>query len=161
MVGALKAPKMTGIVRGCDVDCNNDDDVQLLRAIYLGLATEVDVHIGRIMSFLKETGQYDDTVIIFMADHGETMGDHHLWGKQNPYDVAYHIPMIIRDPLNPALHGTTVDAFTESVDFAPTVLDLVGQSVPAGMDGLSLRPFLEGGHPRGLARRSASGAGLR
>lgn len=149
MVGALKAPKMESIVRGCDgqIDSQNDDDVQMLRSIYFGLVTEVDTHVGRIIEFLKETGQYDDTVIILMADHGEALGDHHLWGKQNPYESAYHIPMIIRDPKNPAQHGTMVDAFTESVDFTPTVLDLVGQTVPAGMDGVSLKPFLEGAPP--------------
>jgi arylsulfatase A-like enzyme len=147
MVGALVSPKMENVVRGCDVNANNDDDVQLLRSIYLGLATEVDTHIGRIIDFLKETGQYGDTTIVLMADHGETLGDHHLWGKQNPYEGAYHIPLIIRDPQNPAQHGTMVDAFTESVDFTPTVLDLVGQAVPAGMDGVSLKPFLEGTSP--------------
>ncbi len=144
MGGALKTPAMESVVRGCEVDANNDDDdVQLLRSIYLGLATEVDTHIGRIIDFLKETGQYDDTIIVFMADHGETLGEHHLWGKQNPYEGAYHIPLIIRDPRNPAQHGLSVEAFTESVDFTPTVLDLVGQAVPAGMDGVSLKPFLE------------------
>ncbi|OUS07304.1 phosphonate monoester hydrolase [Rhodobacterales bacterium 52_120_T64] len=147
MAGALKAPKMESVVRGCVVDAENDDDVQMLRSIYLGLATEVDTHIGRIIDFLKETGQYDDTIIVLMADHGESLGDHHLWGKQNPYEGAYHIPLIIRDPQNPAQHGTVVDAFTESVDFTPTVLDLVGQAVPAGMDGVSLKPFLEGTPP--------------
>ncbi len=147
MVGALNAPKMQNVVRGCEVDATNDADVQVLRSVYLGLATEVDTHIGRIIDFLKETGQYDDTVIVLMADHGETLGDHHLWGKQNPYEGAYHIPLIIRDPHNPAQHGTVVDAFTESVDFTPTVLDMVGQAVPAGMDGVSLKPFLEGTPP--------------
>lgn len=149
MVGALKAPKMESIVRGCDgqVDSKNDDDVQLLRSIYFGLATEVDTHVGRIISFLKETGQYDDTVIVFMADHGETLGDHHLWGKQNPYEVSFHIPLIIRDPENPEQHGSTIEAFTESVDFTPTILDMVGQTVPKSMDGVSLKPFLEGETP--------------
>lgn len=147
MAGALNSPKMQSVVRGCEVDSNNDDDVQTLRAIYLGLATEVDVHIERIIAFLKETGQYDDTVIIFTADHGEVMGDHHLWGKQNPYESAYRIPLIVRDPTNPAQHGTKVDVFTETVDFTPTILDLVGQDVPASMNGFSLRPFLEGEAP--------------
>lgn len=149
MVGALNAPKMESIVRGCDgqVDSNNDDDVQMMRSIYLGLATEVDTHIGRIITFLKETDQYDDTIIVLMADHGETLGDHHLWGKQNPYEGSYHIPMIIRDPDNPEQHGTNVEAFTESVDFTPTILDMVGQTVPTGMDGVSLKPFLEGKSP--------------
>ena len=149
MAGAINAPKMENLVKGCDgqIDGDNDNDVQMLRSIYLGLATEVDANIGRIVQFLKDSGQYDDTVIIFMADHGETLGDHHLWGKQNPYDVSYHIPLIIRDPHNPEQHGSIVDAFTESIDFMPTVLDMIGQSYPVGIDGFSLKPFLEGKTP--------------
>ena len=148
MTAALVAPAINNIVRGCALlDQDNDQDVQLLRALYLGLATEVDSHIGRIIAFLKETGQYDDTLIVFTADHGEMLGDHHMWGKQNPYDPAYRIPLIIRDPKNPGQFGTSVDAFTETVDVTPTILDLIGRDVPASMDGASLRPFLEGDAP--------------
>ena len=149
MTAAQKAPAMEQIVRGCDgqVDARNDGDVQLLRAIYLGLASEVDAHFGRIVAFLKETGQYDDTLIVLTADHGEMLGDHHMWGKQTPYDPAYRIPLIIRDPRQPESHGTSVAAFTESTDIAPTILDLAGRPVPAGMDGVSLRPWLAGQTP--------------
>ena len=148
MAGVLQHPTVNTIVRGINpLDNENDNDVQMLRALYFGLATEVDTHFGRIINFLKETGQYDDTIIVFVADHGEMLGEHHLWGKQNPYEAAYHIPLIIRDPNNAAQHGTTVLAFTESIDVTPTILDLIGQHIPAGMDGVSLRPFLEGKTP--------------
>ena len=56
-------------------------------------------------------------------------------------------PLIIRDPQHSAQHGRKIEAFTESVDVTPTVLDLVGQRVPTGMDGVSLMPFLEGKPP--------------
>lgn len=149
MKAALEAPRMDKIVRGeaQNVDPSNDGDVQMLRALYLGLASEVDTHIGRIIAFLKDSGQYDDTLIVMMADHGEVLGEHHMWGKQNPYESAYHVPLIIRDPQNPKQHGALIEDFTESVDIAPTILDLIGQRVPAGMDGQSLRPFLEGEKP--------------
>ncbi len=149
MRAALDGPWMRYLTLGCDdtLDQGSDDYVQMARAIYLGLATEVDAHFGRIISFLKDTGQYDDTLILFMADHGEMLGDHRMWGKENPYDPAYRVPLIIRDPRNPGQHGSQIDAFTESVDITPTILDLLGGDVPAGMDGVSLRPFLEGGKP--------------
>jgi arylsulfatase A-like enzyme len=149
MAVAINLPTMQKIVRGCDgqVDRKNDDDVQMLRALYLGLVTECDTHFGRIIAFLKETGQYDDTLVVLTSDHGEMLGDHHMWGKQNPYDPAYRIPLVIRDPQQPAQHGTTKDAFTETVDITPTLLDLIGQAVPTGMNGKSLRPFLEGDMP--------------
>lgn len=158
MVGALQKPTINSFVEGQGpLDNENDMDVQTLRSIYLGLATEVDTHFGRIIQFLKDTGQYDDTLLIVVADHGDVLGEHHLWSKQNPYDTAYHIPLIIRDPQNAAQHGSTVQEFTESIDVAPTILDLIGQHIAASMDGVSLRPFLEGKNPGKLARLCAYG----
>jgi arylsulfatase A-like enzyme len=149
MAAAVIAPTIDSVVRKFDGELDNEamSDVQMLRAIYLGLATEVDTHFGRIITFLKKTGQYDDTLIVFTSDHGEMLGEHHLWGKQNPYDTAFRIPLIIRDPQNPAQYGQKVAAFSESIDVTPTILDLIGQHIPAGMDGVSLRPFLEGRTP--------------
>ena len=54
---------------------------QRAKAVYLGLITEVDKNLGKIFDLLKETGQWDDTLIIFTSDHGEQLGDHYLWGK--------------------------------------------------------------------------------
>jgi len=149
MAGSIIAPQMQSIVRGCDglMDIHNDADIQMLRSIYLGLASEVDAHVGRIIEFLKQTNQYDDTLIIFMSDHGELLGDHHMWGKQNPYESAYRVPLIIRDPSNSAQHGSQVEAFTESVDITPTIIDMIGRNIPSSMDGRSLKPFLEGNSP--------------
>lgn len=121
--------------------------VAQLRALYLGLATEVDHHIGRLIAFLKNSGQYDDTVVIVTADHGEMLGDHHFWGKTSYFDAAFHTPLMIRDPDHPVQHGARVTAPTESIDIAPTLLELAGRTPPDTMDGHSLRPFLEGRAP--------------
>lgn len=134
-------------VDGFDDLPDSDETARTLRAIYLGLATEVDHHIGRVLQFLKETGQYDDTLIVIGADHGEMLGDYGVWGKMNVFDQAYHVPLIIRDPQSKAAHGTVVDAFTESVDLMPTLLDWLGQPIPPAVNGRSLVPFLEGKDP--------------
>lgn len=126
---------------------NTPETVQALRAVYLGLTTEVDHHIGRMFTFLKDTGQYDDTLVIIGADHGEMLGDGGVWGKMNIYDAAYHVPLLIRDPRQPQAHGTAIDAFTETIDLMPTVLDWIGQEVPPSVDGQSLMPFLSGTTP--------------
>jgi len=146
---ALNRPGIEDIVKGFDgrLDPDNDAHVQALRATYFGLASEVDTHLGRVISFLKDTGQYDNTIIVFTADHGETLGNHHMWGKQNIYDVSFRVPLIIRDPRARGQFGTSVDAFTESVDVTPTLLDLIGQGGVASMDGASLRPYLQGETP--------------
>jgi len=102
--------------------------------------------LGRIISFLKESGQYDNTLMVVTADHGDMLGDHFMWGKQHVYDPSYRIPLIIRDPENPEQHGQSVDALTETIDLAPTILDVCGRNAPLSMDGCSLKGFL-GGRP--------------
>jgi arylsulfatase A-like enzyme len=148
-VATQNRPPMESFVKGCNgqISAKNDADVQMLRALYLGLATEVDAHIGRVISFLKETGQYDDTLIVLSADHGEMLGDHHMWGKQHIYDPSFRVPLVIRDPLSPESHGSTVAALTESIDLAPTILDLAGGKAAPGMNGRSLGGFLNSNPP--------------
>jgi arylsulfatase A-like enzyme len=126
---------------------DDDKTVATLRALYFGLASEVDHHIGRVIGALKQAGQYDDTLIVLTSDHGEMLGDRHAWGKMSVYDAAYHVPLIVRDPRNPAQFGTRVTTPTQSIDVAPTILDWVGNPVPSSMDGQSLVPFLEGETP--------------
>lgn len=124
-----------------------DENVQTLRSIYFGLITEVDQHLGRVIEFLKNTGQYDDTMIVVTADHGEMLGDRHSWGKFTVHDAAYHTPLIIRQPGNAARAGTVVTDLVETIDIAPTILDWVGQEIPNSMDGRSLLPLLRGDVP--------------
>ena len=118
-------------------------DTAALRAIYLGLATEVDYQIGRIIAKLKSTGQWNETLVIVTADHGEMLGDFGLWGKASFHKAAFHIPLIVRDPTKPHTYGATVNALTESIDVAPTILDYIGAEYPDSMNGQSLRPFFE------------------
>lgn len=124
-----------------------DENIQTLRAVYLGLATEVDHHIGRVVDYLKTSGQYDNTMLIITADHGEMLGDRHAWGKMTVYDAAYHTPLIIRLPDNAANAGRNVTVPTESIDVTPTILDWIGQAIPNSMDGRSLLPLLHGETP--------------
>jgi arylsulfatase A-like enzyme len=124
-----------------------EQHVAELRAVYLGLAREVDDHIGRLLDYLRSSGQYDDTLILVTADHGEMLGDQYLWGKSCPFDAALRIPLIIRDPRRPVSFGTHVDAFTESVDLAPTLASWAGAVMPGSFDGRSLLPWLSGPRP--------------
>ncbi|MDE4192311.1 sulfatase-like hydrolase/transferase [Phaeobacter gallaeciensis] len=134
----------------------DDDVVQTLRAIYLGLASEVDAHIGRVLQFLKDSGQEDNTLVIISADHGEMLGDRHSWGKFSVYDAAYQTPLIVRLPGNGARAGSGVQEITESIDLTPTILDWVGQEIPNAMDGTSLLPLLRGEAPTDWRRYSYS-----
>ncbi|UWQ12845.1 alkaline phosphatase family protein (plasmid) [Aliiroseovarius crassostreae] len=153
---AQKSSTVADFVKGFPDLSPTDEAIQTLRAVYLGLATEVDHHIGRVVQFLKDSGQYDDTLLIVTADHGEMLGDHHLWGKMTLHDAAYHTPLIIRLPGNNARAGERVSQPTESIDLMPTILDWVGQEVPNSVDGRSLLPLTQGDIPSDWRRYSFS-----
>ena len=121
----------------------SEADVRQMRASYYGLMCEIDDQLGRVFTHLKETGQWDDTLIVFTCDHGEQLGDHYLLGKLGYFDQSYRIPMIIRDPSQAAdgTRGTIVDRFTETIDTMPTILSWIGAEIPRQCDGRSLLPF--------------------
>jgi arylsulfatase A-like enzyme len=124
----------------------NDKKLRRMKAVYYGLMSEVDAALGRLFAVLKETGRWDDTLIIFTSDHGEQMGDHWLLGKAGYFDQSYRIPLIIFDPRREADpgRGRIVESFSENVDIMPTMLQAIGADVPLQCDGRSLRPFIEG-----------------
>ncbi len=125
----------------------SEQEVLQARATYYGLMTEVDHHLGRIFDYLKASGQWERTLVVFTSDHGEMLGDHYLFGKSGYFDSAFHIPLIIHHPDAPSRHGTQIEAFTETIDTAPTILEWLGVDVPQQFDGLALTPFLESGAP--------------
>jgi arylsulfatase A-like enzyme len=120
-----------------------DDELRRLRAQYLGMVGHVDEQLGRVWDGID----WDDTVVVLTADHGEQLGDHGLLGKLGWFESSFHVPAFVRDPRRPAGHGRVVDAFTENVDVLPTLCELLDQPVPAACDGLPLTAFLDGGSP--------------
>ena len=128
--------------------------VRELIAQYYGMVSEVDHQLGRVWEALRRIGQWDDTFVIVPSDHGEQLGDHHLLGKLGYFDESFRIPLIVRDPSRSAdaTRGRVVEAFTETIDVMPTILEWVGVPVPRPCDGVSLRPFLSGETPAGWRR---------
>jgi arylsulfatase A-like enzyme len=126
----------------------DETKVRQMRATYCGLISEVDDCLGRVFAHLDETGQWRDTLVVFTSDHGEQLGDHHLLGKVGYHDESFRIPLVVKDPDAPAsAAGRIEDAFTESVDVMPTVLDWLGGAVPRACDGRTLLPLLRGHRP--------------
>ena len=115
-----------------------------IRATYWGMVSEVDAQIGRVRAMIEAAGQWEDTLIVLTSDHGEQLGDHHLWGKLGFYDQSFHVPLIIRAPGVDATRGTVVTEFTESIDIFPTILDLLDADVPDHLDGRSLKDHVTG-----------------
>ncbi|MBI3784131.1 MAG: sulfatase-like hydrolase/transferase [Deltaproteobacteria bacterium] len=118
-----------------------------LIAQYFGMVSEVDDQLGRVWEALRRLNQWDDTMVVVTADHGEQLGDHGLIQKLGFLESSYHVVGIIRDPRHPVAHGHVVDAFTENVDILPTICEAMGVDVPAQCDGLPLTPFLRGETP--------------
>lgn len=114
-------------------------------ADYYACITCLDHHLGRIFAALDETGQTDDTLIVFTSDQGLAVGGRHgLMGKQNLYE-EFKSPLIVTG--SGIGHGRS-DALVYLYDLFPTCCDLCGLPAPPGIDGLSLRPVIDGNQPR-------------
>jgi arylsulfatase len=104
----------------------------------------IDHQLGRIIDVLQETGQLENTVILFTSDHGELLGDHGLMYKGcRFFESLVHVPLLISWPERFAA-GLRSDALVELVDIPPTLLDCAGIPVPLYMQGSSLLSILEG-----------------
>ena len=111
-------------------------------AEYYGMVTHLDEQVGRVLEALRASGQAEDTLVVYAADHGLAMGSHGLLGKQNVYEHSMKAPLIVSGPGVP--RGRSTDAFTYLLDLYPTLCEVAGAPVPAGVEGHSLRPLWEG-----------------
>ncbi|QOV88020.1 sulfatase-like hydrolase/transferase [Humisphaera borealis] len=117
-------------------------DTKQQHADYFACVTGLDHHVGRIFAELKACGQWDQTIIIFSGDNGLSLGEHGLFGKQNLYELGgMHVPLVIAGPGIP--RGQS-DALVYLMDLFPTLVELAGARVPAGIDGRSIVPILAG-----------------
>jgi len=112
-------------------------------ACYWGLVTLIDDQIARIVEALRERGLLDNTLILFVSDHGEMMFEFGRTGKSRFYECVTRMPLIVVPP-GGAESARTVDGLVETFDVAPTVLDYCGAEVPEDMSAASLRPLIEG-----------------
>ena len=116
----------------------SEDEWRKCLARYYAFVTLIDEHFGRTLDVLEETGQARDTLVLYLADHGDIMGAHRLFDK-GPfmYEETVAIPLILRWPGGIAA-GQAPAPFVSTIDLLPTVLEATGLGVPAGLDGRSL-----------------------
>jgi arylsulfatase len=114
--------------------------VRTARRGYYGSVSFIDEQIGRILETLDERRLLDDTLILLLADHGDMLGDHHLWRKSYAYEASAGIPMIVRPPRGMAAEtrGRVLPHPAEIRDVLPTLLDAAGLPVPEAVEGRSL-----------------------
>lgn len=120
------------------------------RRHYYASVTFVDEQIGRIVEALKEAGLYDNSIIIFVSDHGDMVGDHDLWRKTYAYEGSTAIPYIVKLPSDiesVVEKGSVMEYPVELRDLLPTMLDLCDVEQPEQMDGRSLLPLFESAKP--------------
>ena len=104
----------------------------------------IDDQLGRLLDYLDENGLRENTVVVFMSDHGEMSGDHGLyWKGAYFYEALTHVPLIFSCP-GYIKEGLVSDALVELVDIAPTLCELLGYEVPYYMQGKSLKKLLCG-----------------
>ena len=122
-------------------------DAQTLIAAYYAMIALIDEQIGRVIAALEDTGQRDNTLVIFTSDHGEMLGDHGLLKKGcRFYEGLVRVPLIFSWPGH-VQSGRRSDALVELRDIAPLLLELAGRAVPARMQPRSLLPMLSGACP--------------
>jgi len=108
---------------------------------------EIDGHLNRFIAVLKKVKRWENTIAVITADHGDSFGEHDLYGHgKGLYDDALRVPLIVRAPglINP---GLIVDQQVRLIDIAPTIFDLVGavrDDTALPLDGVSLLPSLSG-----------------
>lgn len=121
--------------------------VRRSRRGYYGSVTFVDEQVGRILKALEKRKLLDNTLILFTSDHGDMLGDHHLWRKSYAYEGSVHISMLMRwpDSLAPgARRGVVLEQPVELRDILPTFLDAAGLQIPDHLDGRSMLRLVRG-----------------
>jgi arylsulfatase A-like enzyme len=110
--------------------------------VYYRLVEIADAEVGRVLAALEQAGLQDNTVVVFTADHGEMMGSHQMVHKQKLYDEAAAVPLIVAPP--GAKPAVDTQHLASGLDIMPTLLDYAGLAAPTSLEGMSLRPLVEG-----------------
>ena len=122
--------------------------IRRARAGYYGDVSFIDTQVGRLVDWMRRRMREDfnNTLFVFAADHGDMLGDHNLWRKTYAYEGSARIPFIVRPPLTREGQATrhVTSEPVELQDVMPTILDAAGLPLPPTVDGRSLLPLTRG-----------------
>jgi arylsulfatase A-like enzyme len=116
------------------------EEYRSIKQRYLGLVTLVDQSIGAILACLERFGLAENTIIVHTSDHGDSLGAHHLFGKETMFEEAARVPFLVRLPGQ--TRSKTIQQPVSHIDFVPTLLDLLGQPNHPQCAGKSLLPVI-------------------
>jgi len=119
-----------------------EERVRRARSAYYGMITELDGMIGEILDELERAGELENTLVVYTSDHGEMLGEHGLWLKNNLLEGAARVPLIMAGAGLP--RGMTIEAPVSHVDLVATLVDFSGAGRPSGLRGHSLLPMIHG-----------------
>lgn len=128
---------------GVDFPYHSDLNIAEYYQRYAETLMGVDESIGRVLKALRDRGELDSTLILFMGDNGFAFGEHGLIDKRTAYEESMRVPMLARCP-ELFGGGKVVNEVVAGLDIMPTVLDATGVSIPEGLDGRSMLPLLTG-----------------
>ena len=127
----------------------NPDEIAEIRANYAALVAMCDHYLGRLLDYMDAHDLWRDTALILTTDHGFMLSEHDWWGKNRMpfYDEISRIPLLVWHPDQAGQGGRHRAALTQTMDLAPTILELFGVAAPAETRGRSLLPLLDGERP--------------
>lgn len=134
-----------------------EDDLRRARHGYYAMISFIDDKVGKILKALEVSGQADNTVVLFCADHGEMLGERGMWFKQSFHEWSARVPLMISAPERYTPHR--VKDCVSLVDLLPTLVGIGGGEVTLPCDGVSLEPALAGGTTRDLVVSDYYGIG--
>ena len=137
---------------GFELDKENDALRRAYTQAYHACVSFIDAQIGLLLDGLKRNGHWEDTIIIFISDHGYHLGEHYLWGKVSLFEECARVPMIVRVP-GKTRPGTSANGLTELVDLYPTLCELCGIKPPAHLQGQSFAGLVD--KPSGEGKETA------
>jgi len=114
---------------------------------YYRLVKSVDDNVGRVLRYLDESGLSEETLVVYTSDQGFSLGEHGFYNKQWMYESPMHQPLLIRFP-GRVKPKQVNQSMVNHIDLAPTLIEYAGLSVPADMQGYSLKGILEDGQKR-------------
>jgi N-acetylglucosamine-6-sulfatase len=106
----------------------------------------LDENIGRLLTFLDQSGLAQETLVVYMGDNGFHLGEHGFYDKRDAYETSIRVPLLARGPGLKA--GFQLPQLVQNIDIAPSLLDAVGIPRPASaqFDGRSFWPLIRGGN---------------
>jgi len=124
------------------------DELQKKKTIsaYMASVRFMDQQVGRLLESLDRLGIREETIVVFVSDHGYNLGEHDCWSKQSLWEGSVRIPMIISHPGSKASHGSTCESITELIDLYPTLTELcnIDTDQPEILQGKSLVGHIKG-----------------